>query len=172
MILIEVDCRGEDIVQQAVTARTAPRILGARIVKRVESRTGSFLASLENEAQRRLRPILRRLPFGSRREVQRLARRLDRLEHRLGNPRDPSAARMLVSFLVPTDKCVVVPLAEEMRIEQALLQHLTDDEQRALQARFGLGDRMREAPELETRDPPVVRRALKKLWLSSCQADS
>ncbi len=158
-------------MRQAVTTRTSPRTLRARIVRRVELRTGSFLASLETEAQRCLMPLLRRLPFGSRREVQRLAQRLDRLEHRLRSSRDASVVRTLTSASLPTERYVTVPLLDEIRIEQALLHHLTDDEQRALRARFELTDAAREVSTIGASEGRVVRRALTKLWLSSCQAD-
>lgn len=159
-------------MQQPATLRTDPRTLGARIAKRVELQTGSLLAVLEREAYRRLTPILERLPFASRRQVQRLALRVERLERRWGSRENPSAAHMLVSLLGPLDKGTTLPLVDARRIEQALQRHLTVDERRLVQARFGLLDGMGTAQAIGFHERRLTRRALKKLWSSSCQADT
>jgi hypothetical protein len=158
-------------VPQAVTMRTEARTLGARLAKRVGAETGDWLVALEQTARRGLRPILGRLPLASRREVETLALRVTRLERRLGSAPPPAAARRLMSILAHTGGDVVVPLVDELRIEQALRQHLTSDEQQAVRVRFGLGDELGEARGPATAERRGARRALTKLWLSSRQTD-
>ena len=155
---------------QRVAVRTDSPTLGARIVKRVELRTGSFLVALEKKAHRRLQPLLSRLPLVSRREVQRLALRIDRLERRLRSHRNSPVACTPLSLLTPRDGHVEVffanqTLAEE--VEQTLLQYLTADEERSLRVRFGLGDGGRETSPARGSICRTERRALKKLWQSS-----
>jgi hypothetical protein len=162
-------------VQQTVAVRTDSQTLSARIVKRVELRTGSFLAALEKETHRRLKPLLRRLPLVSRREVQRLSLRIDRLERRLRSHRDPSVARTFLSLSAPRDGHVDVLLADQTlaeEVEQTLLQYLTADEERTLRVRFGLGDGLGEASPARGSTRRIERRALKKLWQSSCTTRS
>ena len=157
---------------QRLTVRTDSQTLGARIVKRVELRTGSFLMALEKEAHRRLQPLLGRLPLVSRREVRRLSLRIDRLERRLRSHRDPSVVRTFLSLAAPKNRHVDALLGARTlveEVEQTLLQDLTPDEERILRVRFGLGEGLRVA----SRDPGsadrLEGRALKKLWQSSCQ---
>ena len=157
-------------MQQNLAVRTDSQNLGARIVKRVELRTSSFLMALEKGAHRRLKPLLRRLPFVSRREVQRLSLRIDRLERRLRSHRDPSVARTPLSLSAPNDRHVDVLLADQTfaaEVEQALLQYLTADEERTLRVRFGLGSGPHEAAPARANVRRIERRALIKLWQSS-----
>ena len=160
-------------MQQNLAVRTDSQTLSTRIVKRVELRAGSLLVALEREAQRRLKPLLGKLPFVSRREIRRLSVRIDRLERRLRSHRDPSVSRTLLSLSAPKDRYVDVLLADQAftaEVEQTLKQNLTADEELTLRMRFGLGDGLRGASPARAIVRSIERRALIKLWQSGYKA--
>ena len=162
-------------MQQNLAVRTDSQTLSTRIVKRVELRAGSLLVALEREAQRRLKPLLGKLPFVSRREIRRLSLRIDRLERRLQSHRDPSVSRTLLSLSAPKDRHVVVLLAAQpfaAEVEQTLMQTLTADEELTLRTRFGLGGGLREASPTRVNVRRIERRALIKLWQSGYKTES
>ena len=71
----------EDAVRQV---HNDPRPSGARIADDTVSRAQRVLSLLEVETRRRLQPLLRRFDVPSRTEVQRLSRRIGRLERCVG----------------------------------------------------------------------------------------
>ncbi len=60
------------------------RVGGGRIAHDTVSRAQRVLSTLEAETRRRLEPLLRRFDVPSRTEVQRLSRRIGRLERGVG----------------------------------------------------------------------------------------
>jgi len=73
----------ERLLRQAQRLRTDLEKRAQRASRDVEMRTERFLATLETEASKRLRPILRRLNVPSREEVRTLSRRIAELERRM-----------------------------------------------------------------------------------------
>lgn len=80
------------LFSQAQRLRTDLEKRAERASKDVEARAERFLLTLEKEAAKRLRPMLRRLDLPSRHELLNLSRRIGQLERRVRSSRTSATA--------------------------------------------------------------------------------